>query len=159
MLIEWLITDSVADIHLNDFVADDESLYGFVRLWVFTPPLGFIINNSKMNVEGNSDIAYWMEALANVGKSIKNSQDCCINLISYDMLNICVKCRNMVELSLNSISDHKTISFNKIAYSDAIQEIIEAISQFVNYIKKENPSLLKSNRLKNIQNVLIELKQ
>lgn len=100
-----------------------------------------------------------MEALANVGKSIKNSQDCCINLISYDMLNICVKCRNMVGLSLNSISNHKTISFNKIAYSDAIQEIIEAISQFVNYIKKENPSLLKSNRLKNIQNVLIELKQ
>lgn len=75
------------------------------------------------------------------------------------MINICVKCRNMVELSLNSISDHKTISFNKIAYSDAIQEIIEAISQFVNYIKKESPSLLKSNRLKNIQNVLIELKQ
>ncbi len=159
MLIEWLITDSVADINLNDFVADDESLYGFIRLSIFTPPLGFIPDNSKKDVEGNSDIAYWMETLANVGKSIKNKQDCSINLISYDMLNICVKCKNMVEFSLNNISNHKTISFNKIAYGDAIQEIIEVISQFLNYIKKENPSLLKSNRLKNIQNVLIELKQ
>ena len=159
MLIEWLITDSVADINLNDFVADDESLYGFIRLSIFTPPLGFIPDNSKKDVEGNSDIAYWMETLANVGKSIKNKQDCSINLISYDLLNICVKCKNMVEFSLNNISNHKTISFNKIAYGDAIQEIIEVISQFLNYIKKENPSLLKSNRLKNIQNVLIELKQ
>lgn len=159
MLIEWLITDSVADIHLNDFITDDESLYGFVRLSVFTPPLGFIPDNSKMNVEGNSDIAYWMETLANVGKFIKNKQDCSINLLSYDMLNICVKCKNMVKFSLNSISDHKTISFNKMAYGDAIQEIIEVISQFLNYIKKENPSLLKSNRLKNIQSSLIELKK
>lgn len=159
MLIEWLITDSVADIHLNDFITDDESLYGFVRLSVFTPPLGFIPDNSKMNVEGNSDIAYWMETLVNVGKFIKNKQDCSINLLSYDMLNICVKCKNMVKFSLNSISDHKTISFNKMAYGDAIQEIIEVISQFLNYIKKENSSLLKSNRLKNIQNSLIELKK
>ena len=159
MLIEWLITDSVDDINLNDFVADDESLYGFVRLSVFTPPLGFIPDNSKMDAEGNSDIAYWMETLANVGESIKNKQDCSINLISYNMLNICVKCKNMVEFSLNSISDHKTISVNKIAYGDAIREIIEVISQFVSYIKKENPSLLKSKRLKNIQNALIELKQ
>ena len=75
------------------------------------------------------------------------------------MLNICVKCKNMVEFSLNSISDHKTISVNKIAYGDAIREIIEVLSQFVSYIKKENPSLLKSKRLKNIQNALIELKQ
>ena len=76
MLIEWLITDSVDDINLNDFVADDESLYGFVRLSVFTPPLGFIPDNSKMDAEGNSNIAYWMETLANVGESIKNKQDC-----------------------------------------------------------------------------------
>lgn len=159
MLIEWLITDSVADINLNDFVADDESLYGFIRLSIFTPPLGFIPDNSKKDVEGNSDIAYWMETLANVGKSIKNKQDCSINLISYNMLNICVKCTNMVEFSLNSISDHKTISVNKIAYGEVIQDIVKTVSKFISYIKKENPSLLKSNRLKNIQNVLIELKQ
>ena len=75
------------------------------------------------------------------------------------MLYICVKFKNMVEFSLNSISDHKTISVNKIAYGDAIREIIEVLSQFVSYIKKENPSLLKSKRLKNIQNAFIELKQ
>lgn len=159
MLIEWLITDSVADINLNDFVADDESLYGFIRLSIFTPPLGFIPDNSKKDVEGNSDIAYWMETLANVGKSIKNKQDCSINLISYNMLNICVKCTNMVEFLLNSISDHKTISVNKIAYGEVIQDIVKTVSKFISYIKKENPSLLKSTRLKNIQNVLIELKQ
>lgn len=159
MLIEWLITDSVADIHLNDFITDDESLYGFVRLSVFIPPLGFIPDNSKMNVEGNSDIAYWMETLANVGKFIKNKQDCSINLISYDMFNIYIKCKNMIEFSLNSISDCKTISFNKMTYSDTLKEIIKMISQFIDYIKKENSNLLKSNRLKNIQNSLIELKK
>ena len=78
MLIEWLITDSVADINLNDFVADDESLYGFVRLSIFTPPLGFIPDNSKKDVEGNSDIAYWMETLANVGW---NCQEMCSHRI------------------------------------------------------------------------------
>lgn len=157
MLIEWLITDPIANITLNDFIFEEEALYGFIKTTLFSPPLGYIPNKKERVKEGNSDIVYWMSILVETGIAIKYKTNYSFKLLSYNMLEVSVACRELVEISLNSVSEHKLISYAQTTYNNALKEIVETVSVFIAYIDKINPSLLKSKKLNSIIKKLEEL--
>lgn len=157
MLINWRITDSITDITLEQFVSEDETIYGFIMTTIFDPPLGYI-PDAEIHLEGDSELVDWMQLLLRVGDAIKSKTNYMFRLLSFDMLAVNITCKEIIEISLTSLQDGTCVSYTQMAYDDGLNEVIKTVESFIKYIEKENFNFLESKKIKTIMTGLNELK-
>lgn len=151
IIINWIITDDIKGISLNEFNLEWNEIYGYFELCINNRILGYCPKRELLpNEEGLEDILYWLLKLVNGIMHVKNGEEYEIQLLSMNLTKIILKENHMLEVEFVNVKSKEYIWNEKIEFNEFCEVICNSIDKLLEEIEKNNINLLQANKIKKL---------
>lgn len=153
--IEWIITDDLSNISLNEFNNEWNGIIsGYFELVINQVKVGFCPNRKICEEEeGMEDILYWLNHLLDGVNMIKKGVEYEIILLTMNLYKMNMKLGENMEIYFINKKTNEIKWNEEVELQEFENELYESTRKFLQVVKETNPELLKSKWMRRLISV------
>ena len=155
--IRWVVTDDISNITLDEF--DNAYVYmgicGHFDITVNEHREGMYLKNETemLDCDGFEDILYWIDNLFCALNTTKNGEDYEMPMLNLVRIKFKFHLEQKLQISCMDVESNDIEWMEEVEVQEFEEEIQNHRKRLIEYIKKENPELLKSRWLEKLLDV------